>query len=317
MLRSATEAVRARLLSRAPPHLFEEIRNAISLAAAGANREMSRTRDFTAANRFVRCSAKHGKLGEPALMAFAQERKYAETVAALAELSRLAIDVIRPVMQSLRDDGVLIPCRVAGLNWETVAAVLDSRFAPAASARTNWRKAKEQYGRLTVESARRLLKLLAGPRRGCAAEELRDEPERIPSSRCGARRWREAPDAGFSIKRARFALRYTPHPPPLSSGTFVPQGEKETAASRRLGQSRVEMLQPRHHFLLQEPQRILPGFRLVLVVEAEHQERAEAADLVIDLLDLLGDGRRRTDDPVVARAIVGGDVASRACRAQP
>ena len=53
LLRSATEAVRARLLSRAPPHLFEDIRSAIALAAAGANREMSRTRDFTAARRFV------------------------------------------------------------------------------------------------------------------------------------------------------------------------------------------------------------------------------------------------------------------------
>src|SRR5437879_1665105 len=53
LLRSATEAVRTRLLSRAPPHLFEEIRSAITLAAAGANREMSRTRDFTAARRLV------------------------------------------------------------------------------------------------------------------------------------------------------------------------------------------------------------------------------------------------------------------------
>ena len=58
LLRSATDAVRSRLLSRAPPHLFEEIRNAIALAAAGADREMSRTRDFTAAGRFVARSAK-------------------------------------------------------------------------------------------------------------------------------------------------------------------------------------------------------------------------------------------------------------------
>ena len=87
LLRSATEVVRTRLLSRAPPHLFEEIRNAIALAAAGANREMSRTRDFAAARRFVAALAKHGKLSEPVLLAFAKERKYAETVAALAELS--------------------------------------------------------------------------------------------------------------------------------------------------------------------------------------------------------------------------------------
>ena len=89
LLRSATEAVRTRLLSRAPPHLFEEISECDRAAAAGANREMSRTRDFTAARRFVAALAKHGKLSEAALLGFAKERKYAETVAALAELSAL------------------------------------------------------------------------------------------------------------------------------------------------------------------------------------------------------------------------------------
>ena len=158
LLRSATEAVRTRLLSRAPPHLFEEIRNAIAVAAAGANREMARTRDFTAARRFVATLAKNGKLNEHALLGFAKERKYAETVAALAELSGSAIDVIRPVMQSLRDDGVLIPCRVAGLSWDTVDAVLNSRFASGNMGRHELAKAKDQYSKLTLENARRLLK---------------------------------------------------------------------------------------------------------------------------------------------------------------
>jgi uncharacterized protein (DUF2336 family) len=42
LLRNATETVRSRLLSRAPPHLFEEIRSAIAAVSAGANREMSK-----------------------------------------------------------------------------------------------------------------------------------------------------------------------------------------------------------------------------------------------------------------------------------
>src|SRR5439155_15993598 len=36
LLNNATEAVRTKLLSRAPPHLFEEIRNAIATAIASA-----------------------------------------------------------------------------------------------------------------------------------------------------------------------------------------------------------------------------------------------------------------------------------------
>ena len=87
LLRSATEAVRERLLSRAPPHMFETIRDAIAAAAAGAHREMSRSRDFTAAARFVASLAKHGKLTEAELLGFAKERKYPETIAALIRMA--------------------------------------------------------------------------------------------------------------------------------------------------------------------------------------------------------------------------------------
>ena len=61
-------------------------------------------------------------------------------------------------MQSLRDDGVLVPCRAAGLSWDTVAAVLDSRFASGSVGRHELAKAKEQYSKLSLDSARRLLK---------------------------------------------------------------------------------------------------------------------------------------------------------------
>jgi uncharacterized protein (DUF2336 family) len=158
LLRSATEAVRARLLSRAPPHLFEEIRSAIAAAVAGAGREMAKVRDFQAARHFVDQLNKHGQLNEMALLDFARKRKYEETVAALAVLSQTTVDVIRPLMQSLRDDGILIPCRVAGLGWDTVAAVLESRFASGAMGPHELAQAKAAFAKLTVENARRLLR---------------------------------------------------------------------------------------------------------------------------------------------------------------
>jgi uncharacterized protein (DUF2336 family) len=155
---NATEAVRSRLLSRAPPHLFEEIRNAIAAVSAGVNREMSRARDFTAAKRFVGLLCDKGELDEATLLGFARQRKYEETVAALAALSQSTIEVVRPLMQSLRDDGVLIPCKVAGLGWETVHAVLNSRFATGSMGPHELAAAKSQFVRLTTENARRLLR---------------------------------------------------------------------------------------------------------------------------------------------------------------
>ena len=148
LLRSATDAVRARLLSRAPPHLFEDIRNAITLAAAGADREMSRTRDFTAARRFVASLAKNGKLNEPTLLDIGERTKIRRDGRSTRRVVGLDDRVIRPVMQSLRDDGVLIPCRVAGLNWETVSAVLNSRFASGSMAALNSQRRKNNTAEL-------------------------------------------------------------------------------------------------------------------------------------------------------------------------
>src|ERR1700716_2116888 len=158
LLRSATEAVRSRLLSRAPPHIFEEIRSAIATIAAGADREMSNVRDFTAAKRLVARLKNNGELNEATLFGFAKQRKYEETVAALAELSRSTIEIVRPLLQSLRDDGVLIPCKAAGLSWETVSAVLESRFATGSMGPHELAKARSQFAEITPENARRLLR---------------------------------------------------------------------------------------------------------------------------------------------------------------
>jgi uncharacterized protein (DUF2336 family) len=158
LLRDATEAVRSRLLSRAPPHLFEEIRSAIAAVSARADREMSKVRDFTAAKRFVARLKAHGELNEETLLGFAKQRKYEETVTVLAELSQSTIEVVRPLMQSLRDDGVLIPCKAAGLSWRTVQAVLESRFATGSVGPHELARAKGQFARITAESARRLLR---------------------------------------------------------------------------------------------------------------------------------------------------------------
>jgi uncharacterized protein (DUF2336 family) len=158
LLRDATEAVRSRLLSRAPPHIFEEIRTAISAVSAGLDREMSVARDFTAARHLVAQLQDSGKLNEATLYAFAKARKYEETVAALAVLSHSTIEVIRPLMQSLRDDGVLVPCKAAGIVWETVTAILECRYSTGAMGPHELARAKSEFAKITPENARRLLK---------------------------------------------------------------------------------------------------------------------------------------------------------------
>lgn len=158
LLRSATDAVRTRLLSKAPPDLFEEIQDAITAVAAGAGRAMSGPRDFDGARRTMERLKEIGQLNEAALANFAKQRRYEETVAALAVLADSSIDVIRPLMQSLRDDGLLVPCRAAHLSWETACVVLESRYTIGAMKPADLERAKSHFARMTPENARRTLR---------------------------------------------------------------------------------------------------------------------------------------------------------------
>jgi uncharacterized protein (DUF2336 family) len=159
LLRGATDAVRTRLLSRAPPYLFEEIRAAVAAASGGAERELSRERDFATARQLIAQLRKDGALTEAMLLGFARQKRYEETVAALAALVQTGIEIVRPLMQSLNSDGILVPCKVANLRWETVAAILDCRFSAGFTAESELSKLRGQYAELTAENAHRLLKL--------------------------------------------------------------------------------------------------------------------------------------------------------------
>ncbi|CCD88624.1 conserved hypothetical protein [Bradyrhizobium sp. ORS 285] len=159
LLQGASEAVKARLLASAPPHLYEEIRSAIAAATTDAERGMSRSRDFGGAKASVAQLKQTGKLNEAMLLDFARQRRYAETIAAIAELAKCSIELVRPLMQSLRSDGILVPCKVAGLSWSTVAAILDSRFVSGATKPEELIKLKTKYLELTLDEAGRLLKL--------------------------------------------------------------------------------------------------------------------------------------------------------------
>ena len=158
LLRSATDAVRTRLLSRAPPHLFEEIQTAIAAVTVGVEREMSAVRDFEGAKRAIAGLKATGQLNEAMLLGFARQRRYEETAAALAALSGSTVEVIRPLMQSLREDGLLVPCKAAQLSWDTTVAVLECRFATGAMKPADVARAQGHFARMTPENARRTLR---------------------------------------------------------------------------------------------------------------------------------------------------------------
>lgn len=158
LLLRATEAVRSRLLSRTPPEFQEEVRRALSAAAEAVDQESSRPSDFQAAKAFVALLHEKGELDENTLFEFARTRRYEETAVALALLSSASLEIIKPLMNSPMDDGLLIPCKVADCKWETVSAILATKLPSGSALKPGREKLKIDFAKLSKSNAQRLLR---------------------------------------------------------------------------------------------------------------------------------------------------------------
>jgi hypothetical protein len=158
LLLKATEAVRARLLALAPPETKNEIQRALAKISNEVSREATASRDFTQAQLGILQMKKEGRLDEAALQEFANRRLYEQMVAALSMLSSGSIDLIASLMKGARSQGLLIPCKAAGLKWPTVMAILRNRFAHHTMSDADLALAKEEYLGLSQASAQRVLR---------------------------------------------------------------------------------------------------------------------------------------------------------------
>jgi uncharacterized protein (DUF2336 family) len=151
-------AVRARLLAHAPPETKNEIQRALAKISNEVSREATASRDFTQAQLGILQMKKEGRLDEAALQEFANRRLYEQMVAALSMLSSGSIDLIASLMKGARSQGLLIPCKAAGLKWPTVMAILRNRFAHHTMSDADLALAKEEYLGLSQASAQRVLR---------------------------------------------------------------------------------------------------------------------------------------------------------------
>jgi len=158
LLSRASETVRSRLLARTPPELQEQMRRALSAATAAVDRESSKPRDYHRAKVFVGMLRNQGDLHESTLYEFARDRKYEETAVALSMLSTAALEIIKPLMNSPMDDGLLIPCKVADCKWETVSAILATKLPPGAAPKAGQEALKSEFAKLSKTSAERVLR---------------------------------------------------------------------------------------------------------------------------------------------------------------
>jgi uncharacterized protein (DUF2336 family) len=156
LLMRASEVVRKRLLAKAKPETQTEIRRVLAQVTDEVAAKAA-PRNYAAALAAVRRLHSQHKLGETDIADFARFGKYEETIAALAILCAVPVEVVDRLMNGERSDPVLILARASGFGWQTVKAILNGRSGAKPSPH-GLDVARENFERLTVITAQRVVR---------------------------------------------------------------------------------------------------------------------------------------------------------------
>jgi uncharacterized protein (DUF2336 family) len=156
LLMQASDVVQKRLLAQAKPETRSEIRHVLAKVTDEVAAKAA-PRNYTAALAAVRELHKERKLTETDVAAFAKSGKYEETIAALATLCAVPVEVVDRLMSGERADPVLILARAVNFSWSTVREIILSRPGPKPSNQVI-DSARENFDRLTGATAQRVVR---------------------------------------------------------------------------------------------------------------------------------------------------------------
>lgn len=158
LLSEAADLVRRKIFETASPERRAAIARTMVHASANGDVQSVR-RDFAAAQRSIAVLHKAGRLNQEALVRFARDRKYEESVVALAAISGLAVDTVDQLVCGGKRDSILILGRALGLDWATVNALLKLRLMPGrALSQTDVESARMSFERLALPTAQRVIR---------------------------------------------------------------------------------------------------------------------------------------------------------------
>lgn len=155
LLESAADAVRARIVSKAPASQRGEIQRHVDSIAQETQRRAERPRGMREAVEMVERLKDSRELTEDKLIEFARDRQYESVIAALAMLTSAPVALIQPLMRVHRNDGLIIACRAADLSWEAAREVILSRLSSVTEAEQDI--LRRQYADVSFAAAKRAL----------------------------------------------------------------------------------------------------------------------------------------------------------------
>ena len=158
LLAGSLDVVRRRLFDVVKPDRQAAIRQALSEILGSPELSEKTTRDFVPAQRAILALRKAGELNEAALLGFAKQYAYEESIAALAALSGVSIPTLDRLISGDRHDPILIVGKTIGLEWATVRALILLRLGPhRLPAPADLEAARVNFARLMPSTAERVV----------------------------------------------------------------------------------------------------------------------------------------------------------------
>src|SRR3954447_17239224 len=158
LIAKASATVKGRLEAANPP-LAGDVSAAVREATRRARSAPSAiTRETAIAHALVKSLYEDGRLDEDQVAAFAQAGKFDETNAAIAALANVPVAVAETMMVESAAEGVLILCKVSGISWSTVKAIINMRDDLSGADRANLEAARQTYERLRTSTAQQVLR---------------------------------------------------------------------------------------------------------------------------------------------------------------
>jgi uncharacterized protein (DUF2336 family) len=160
LLRRATDAVKAKILSLLPPEKRKLVEEILGKITQQLNKKAEY--DYSHAESCVDALMSSGKVApEVMVQAFAQQQRRDELIVALARFSSTPIKTIAELLNGHRNDALLVPCKAAGLPWPTVKIILLVRLNGQPAADKIVEIARSDYAKLSVATAQRALRFMS------------------------------------------------------------------------------------------------------------------------------------------------------------
>src|ERR1017187_3162862 len=157
LINYATEQVRNHLIASARPELRAALAQITHRISERITLRSSFANDWAAAERLVNSFAQDTGLTRTKVLEFADGNKITETVVVLSVLSKIPTELICKLVSDQYGFGAMVLCKAINLDWCTAHAVLTVNLFAKTSRAMELEELDEDFERLSVSSAQRIL----------------------------------------------------------------------------------------------------------------------------------------------------------------